>query len=119
MKKSMAVSVIAVEQNRLMFSDGSMLYSNHEQDCCEEHFISFKDLDISDFSGLEFDLSSDAFLEKIPGYGVALRPLNGHPVRVPGYGFNNGFYSDKLTLVVERGEYKKMYIITECQFIRA
>ena len=31
-----------------------------------------------------------------------LLPVNGHPISIPGYGYNNGYYSANLTLVLER-----------------
>ena len=45
-----------------------------------------EDLDLSDFDGLEFDLTNDNFFERIKGYGIALKPINGWAVRIPGYG---------------------------------
>ena len=66
---------------------------------------------MADFEGLEFDLSGDlaaydlalvGFFERVEGYGIRLLPINGHPVSVPGYGYNNGYYSSHLTLVLER-----------------
>jgi len=75
-------------------------------------------LTLADFDGLEFDLSSDYFFERIEGYGIALTPLAGHPVRIPGYGSNNGYYSADLTLVLrDVTGFKKVFDITECQEI--
>lgn len=102
----------------LEFTNGARLYSEHDQDCCENHYLDFQDIDLSDFEGLEFDLSGDAFFNKVEGYGIELLPVNGHPVRVPGYGSNNGYYSTNLTLVVEiEGKEKRVFDITECQDI--
>jgi hypothetical protein len=60
-----------------------------------------ENLTIADFEGLEFDISGDDFFERIDGYGIALKSLNGHPVRIPGYGSNNGYYSCDLELVLK------------------
>lgn len=112
------MKVIQVNEEELLFDDNSKLYSNHEQDCCENHYLSFRDLTLKDFEGLEFDLNNDNFFSKIDGYGIALNPIKGFPVRVPGYGSNNGYYSTNLELVVEQeGKVKKTYDITECQEI--
>ena len=103
----------------LRFEDGSALSSFHQVDCCEGHYLDFSDLTLDDFNGLDFDLESDNFFERIEGYGIALLSTNGHPVRVPGYGYNNGWYSDKLELILERPGMKvKVYDITDCQKIR-
>ena len=67
-----------------------------------------------DFEGLEFDLSSD-FFEKVVDYGIRLLPTNGHPISVPGYGRNNGYYSHNLDLVLSSPKETRSFDITECQ----
>jgi hypothetical protein len=112
----MIVKVVKVDSDSLTFDNGMQLYSDHEKNCCEEHYLSFSDLSLDDFEGLEFDLSSDNFFERIKDYGIALKPILGHPVRVPGYGSNNGYYSDHMNLIVSDGKgYKQTYDISECQ----
>ena len=115
------VKVTAVNEDVLTFEDGTSLYSDHDQDCCESHYLTFKDLSISDFEGLEFDLSSDSFFERVEGYGIRLLPTNGQPVSVPGYGYNNGYYSSNLSLILEGGRASSKFTkfdITECQDLR-
>lgn len=110
--------VVKIDSESLEFENGIKLYSNHDTDCCEHHYLSFKDLDIKDFDGLEFDLSKDDFFERIGGYGIGLIPINGFTVRVPGYGSNNGYYSSDLGLIVTNGkDFHKTYDISECQEI--
>ena len=100
------------------FDNGLKLYSNHDQDCCENHYLSLSDLTLSDFDGLEFDLTTDDFFERITDFGIALKPTNGHPVRIPGYGSNNGYYSSNLDLILTDGSaFTKTYDISECQVI--
>jgi hypothetical protein len=114
------LKVIKVDSSEITFDNGSKLYSNHEQDCCENHYLSMNDLTLDDFDGLEFNLTTDKFLEKVEDYGIALKPILGHPVRIPGYGSNNGYYSSNLDLVItnanNNGIYKK-YNISKCQEI--
>ena len=94
------LKVVALNSDEITFDNGMKLYSNHDQDCCENHYLSMGDLTIADFDGLEFDLTNDDFFERIEGYGIALKPLNGFPVRIPGYGSNNGYYSSNLDLII-------------------
>lgn len=92
------------------------LESKHRKDCCEQHYLSFGDLSLEDFEGLEFDLSEDTFFRRVPGYGIELIPVSGWGVKIPGYSSNNGYYSTNLTLVLRhpvRGTVK--WDITECQ----
>lgn len=113
------VFVTKVGSDYLEFSDGTWLNSTHSQDCCESHYLSFEDITLSDFDDLEFDLSSDTFFRRIKGYGIELIPKFGHSVRVPGYGYNNGYYSDNLQLHIENIQTKvsKHFDISECQVV--
>ena len=112
------LKVVKIKSDSLEFDNGIVLYSDHQTECCESHYLSLSDLTLDDFEGLEFDLTNDDFFERIPDYGIALRPINGHPVRIPGYGDNNGYYSSNLDLILTntdgRGVFKE-YNITECQ----
>lgn len=111
--------VVKVNADSIEFDNGFALCSDHDQDCCESHYLSFADLTISDFEGLEFDLTDELFFKRVEGYGIELLPLAGHPVRVPGYGYNNGYYSSHLDLCLMDGNNNKefKYDISECQDI--
>lgn len=110
------LKVVKIWNEGLEFDNGMKLYSDHDQDCCEWHYMSLSDLELEDFEGLEFDLSNDDFFERIEGYGIALKPKNGFPIRIPAYGDNNGYYSSNLSLVISGEDgFEKIYDITECQ----
>ena len=110
--------VVYVDADVLRFDDGSELSSSHESDCCESHYLSFADSKLFDFEGLDFNLSSPDFFEKVEGYGIRLLPTNGHPISVPGYGYNNGYYSHELMLVLERGgKSTARFDVSECQVV--
>lgn len=110
------LTVTKIDSDLIIFNNGMVLTSDHRQDCCESHYLSLSDLKIEDFEGLIFDLTNDNFFERIPDYGIALKPVNGFPVRIPGYGYNNGYYSDQLDLILEMGNTViRRYDITECQ----
>lgn len=112
------VKVVGLHSDGVTFDNGAVMYSEHERECCESHYLDFSDLTLADFEGLEFDISNDDFFERIEDYGIALKPLNGHPVRVPGYGSNNGYYSTDLDLVIKGGDLpKRVYDIQECQVV--
>lgn len=111
------MKVVEINNERIIFEDGTMVYSDHNQDCCESHWLDFEHIKLEDFDGLDFDLTNDNFFTRIEGYGISLNPTNGFPVRIAGYGSNNGYYSDNLDLVVDNGRSRKVYNITECQVI--
>ena len=112
------LKVAKVSQYSIEFEKGIKLYSNHEQDCCEHHYLSFNDLTIEDFKGLKFNLTNDNFFKRIDDYGIELIPINGHSVKIPGYGSNNGYYSSNLSLVLtNEKDFTKNYDISNCQVI--
>lgn len=112
------LKVASLNSYGITFDNGVELYSNHDQECCENHYLSMSDLTIDDFKGLEFDLSNDDFFERIEDYGIVLKPISGFPVRIPGYGSNNGYYSSNLGLIITNTDGRtvfKEYNISECQ----
>lgn len=112
------VKVVKVNAESVEFENGIELYSSHDRDCCENHYLSFSDLTISDFEGLEFDLTGEGFFKRIDGYGIELIPINGHSVKVPGYGSNNGYYSSNLDLILaDKNTALKTFDISNCQDI--
>lgn len=113
----MNLKVVNINGDVLEFENGVRLYSDHAQDCCEHHYLCLEDLTMEDFDGLEFDLSSDDFFNRIEDYGIELIPVKGHSVKIPGYGYNNGYYSSNIDLVVTDGKITKIYDVSECQKI--
>lgn len=111
------IKVVKIDSDSLEFDNGAILYSYHENDCCESHYLSFADLSLADFDGLEFDLTGNDFFERVEGYGILLKPLNGHPISIPGYGSNNGYYSSNLDLILRGKDFEKVFDVSECQVI--
>ena len=109
--------VIKLEEDSITFDNGLTLDSSHEPECCEHHYLCFKDLTLEDFEGLEFDLTGEDFFKRIEDYGIELIPIKGHSVKVPGYGDNNGYYSANLDLCLTGEGVNKVFDITDCQAI--
>ena len=100
----------------ILFSDGYVLGSHHEDDCCETHYLEFSNINLDDFKGLKFDLSNEKFFKRIPGYGIELIPVNGHSIKIPGYGDNNGWYSSNIDLIVIKDkQIINTYDVSDCQ----
>lgn len=112
------LKVIKVASDFILFENEILLSSYHGQECCEEHYLNFKDLDLKDFKGLEFDLTGESFFNRITGYGIELIPIKGHSVKIAGYGSNNGYYSSDLSLILSNGkEFNREFSISDCQEI--
>lgn len=111
------LKVVGLEDEAIIFHNGVRLQSFHEVSCCEYHYLSFDELTFSDFDKLEFDLTSDKFFERIPNFGIKLIPIAGQSISIPGYGQNNGEYSENLHLQVIGPQLEVLfdYDITECQ----
>ena len=114
------IKVVEVLSEGIKFNDGTILKSDHDSDCCEHHWLAFDELSIDDFEGLVFDISGDNFFNRIENYGIEILPTNGHPIRVAGHGYNNGYYSSNIDLVVihSSGKEVKKYDVSECQVIQ-
>lgn len=118
MEKMDKLKVLEIGNDFISFENNIKLFSFHESDCCEHHELNLKDLTIEEFDGLEFDLTNDNFFKRIPDYGIELIPIYGHSVKIAGHGYNNGYYSDQLDLIIEQdGKQIKKFDITECQVI--
>jgi len=111
--------VIEIKGSGIKFDNRMIMTSEHVQDCCEHHELTFNDLTLQDFEGLEFDLSSENFFKRIPGYGIELVPLQGYSVKIPGHGYNNGYYGTNIDLILydENGGVYRCYDVSECQII--
>lgn len=118
-EETFVTKVIKVTSEYIEFDNGIIMLSEHEQNCCESHYLHFGNLTIDNFEDLEFDLTNDNFFTRIDDYGISLNPINGHPIRIPGYGINNGNYSSDLTLVLiyKNKNFYKSFDISDCQNI--
>ena len=116
-----------IEEERIIFDDDSVLESYHSQCCCEEHYLDFnmlKDYNISPKTGkpiniyeCEFDFSKGVTFKRIVGMGILLLDVEGNAYLVNGYGYNNGYYSDEITLVYRKDKEEHRYDVSECQVI--
>lgn len=116
----MTTKVIKVDSETIFFDNGSTLTSYHPGESCEHHWLGLGDLKLEDFEDLEFNLDAEEedLFERIDGYGIALKPINNFPVRIPGYGSNNGCYSSQLDLVITNKDgVERTFDISECQDI--
>ena len=119
----MITTVTKVSDIGILFANGIRLESQHFSDCCETHYLNFSDLTLEDFEGLEFNfsrlcLAAGTFFRRVEGYGIELLPISGWSVKIAGHGYNNGYYSDQLDLLLIFPNGSSLtYPITECQLV--
>lgn len=89
-KKPVKISEITSEH--IEFSDGTIIYGEHRQDCCEQVYADFKSLVDTAITELEF---RELEIEPVADAGFR---INGF--FVPCYNIQNGYYLDKLDLII-------------------
>ena len=111
------LKVVKIENETIVFDDGTRLSSSHIHECCEFHFLCFSDVKVSDFDGLSFNLTNEKFFNRIKGYGIELKPIKGFSVKIAGYSSNNGCYGSNIDLLISDKDGKKIksYDVSECQ----
>lgn len=113
----MITKIKEIKEDIIYFENGFKLYSDHDQACCESHYLDFEHIKEEDYKDLEFDLSNDNFFTRIEDYGIALNATNNFPLRIPGYGYNNGYYGSNIDLILETDKGLRTYDVSECQII--
>ena len=88
--------ITLVNDEEILFSDGSKITFEHIKDCCEYNIADFSQLDDIARS-TEFDTSNMIF-EAVPDSGFRF----GNPNKmffVPCYSYQNGYYSDEIDIL--------------------
>lgn len=113
------VRIQKIDYDGIYFSDGSSLVGEHFQDCCEEVYAAWENLQDSGI----LDLNIEAIkIEELEGIGINLLVtpfINGYSrayIRyfVPGYNIQNGYYNSNLSLVFEYGNTQVKHDISHC-----
>lgn len=121
------MKIKTIEEERIVFDDNSRLYSYHETNCCESHYLDFnmlKNYNVSPKTGRtldiyqqEFDFSNGVNFKRVEGMGILLFDVEGNSYLINGYGYNNGYYSDEIILIYEKDKEEHRYDVSECQTI--
>jgi hypothetical protein len=113
--------VIKVAHEDVFFDNGMVMTSAHDQDCCEHHYLCFAEAE--GLLGADIPIDNlehrfDTFFEKVEGYGIRLLAKDQHPIAVPGYGDNNGYYGTNIDLIVMKDN-KVIFCqdVSDCQNI--
>lgn len=96
------IKIVYISEEEVHFSDGTILSSDHDADCCEINFADFNSLKDTALIDKEFDVLS---FEKTE-FGFL---LNGHLVNC--YSFQNGYYSDEVDIYVSIPSREKRILV--------
>lgn len=116
-----------IDEEIVVFDDDSELFSHHDTDWCESHYLDFsmlKHYNISPKTGKtiniyeqEFDFSNGVNFKRVEGMGILLFDVEGNSYLINGYGYNNGYYSDEIILIYKKDKEEHRYDVSECQKI--
>lgn len=106
------MKIVAINTDSIIFDDGTIVTSEHESGQSMVHALSFGGLDPSIIDET-FDLSTDQFFDKIEGYGLQLRAINGRLFDL--WAPSQEFASEDFKLVVTKNGNTVGYDITGCE----
>ena len=90
-----------VNENMILFDNGNSITFDHRQDCCEQNYTDFEQLDdIARTVKFERPIEFQA----CEGQGFLFGNRPGKMFFVPCYSCQNGFYSDEITIIYNNNE---------------
>ena len=107
-----------IDEEFIVFDNGFVIKSFHDTECCEYHYLDFSYLELyKDIYNKEFDIKEEIKFQRIPGQGILLFDTENNKYLINGYGENNGYYSDDITLELydNHGDIIVQYDVSTCQ----
>lgn len=112
-----------INEEKIIFNNGYILKYYHEQDCCEQVYAEFEilnDYNISTKTGkiinikdIDFEENLEDLIQGIEEEGFNMISKIGEKFFVPCYNSQNGYYSDDLELILEKGKAKETMNISD------
>ena len=90
------MKIVRVASEGILFTNGKMIYSNHEPECCEVNYADLEQLEVSGYE-VEFDEDSMVF-EKLDDYGFRFGSVNTPMFFIPCYSDQNGYYDSTVDI---------------------
>lgn len=86
--------ISSVSDENIKFTDGSVISFDHWEDCCEENYADFRQLD--DLA-LDYEFRGKMLFEAVEGSGFRFGDSR-RKFYVPCYSMQNGYYSDEIDI---------------------
>lgn len=112
-----------ITESKIIFDKGYILNYFHDQDCCEQVYADFTVLEtynVSTKTGkninikeIDFEENLNKLVKGIKGQGFNMISKIGEKFFVPCYNDQNGYYSDKLELILYKKDSKETLDITD------
>lgn len=84
-----------VNGEHILFDNGSEITFDHDQDCCENNFADFEQIEEA---AKEFDFAEQLIFEKVEGSGFRFGSVRTYMFFIPCYSEQNGYYSDDIDI---------------------
>lgn len=105
------MKIVEINDEEIKFNNGYILYYYHSQDCCEHVYADFevlKSYNLSTKTGktinikdIDFEENLQNLIEGINEAGFNMISKIGEKFFVPCYNIQNGYYNDKLELILQ------------------
>lgn len=105
------MKIVEINDEEIKFNNGYILYYYHSQDCCERVYADFevlKSYNLSTKTGktinikdIDFEENLQNLIEGINEAGFNMISKIGEKFFVPCYNVQNGYYNDKLELILQ------------------
>lgn len=102
------MKAIRIVSNKIVFDNGMTISDHHDQDCCEEVYADFEQLEDTNFMNEDFET---LHIEGVEDAGIRINNYF-----VPCYNIQNGYYSGNLTILVrdKNGKVVEEFDAYEC-----
>lgn len=100
-----------VDVYSIEFDNGNKITYNHIQDCCEDNYADFIQID-ERLVEYDYDFNENLEFEKVDDIGFRFGS-DGHWIFVPCYSEQNGYYSGDVDIYYN----DKLVLSTECEII--
>lgn len=97
-----------INEDSIQFDNGTALTYDHDQDCCENNYADFKQIEKS---ALDIEFDERLLFEEVEGKGFRFGCVGTPMFFIPCYSCQNGYYSTNIEIYY-KGE---VVIITCCE----
>lgn len=108
------MKIIKIDDEKIVFDNGSFITFSHDQDCCEYNYADFMQLRDTDIENETFN--TNLIFEKVDGSGFRFGNL-GKMYFVPCYSEQNGYYSTDIDIEYHRSYYDVDVINLDCELL--
>lgn len=84
-----------VDHNKIYFDNGSCIHYDHDQNCCEDNWADFDQLEEAAF---EYEFNEELVFEAVEGAGFRFGNKGGMMFFVPCYSDQNGYYTEDIDI---------------------